>query len=119
MSKKLERDVREILGRLVHTHWGRRILSAAKRGRFTKADVRDAADWPTCACGKMCARKPYKQDKTKNFRPTDSYLMVSGANFESDVKGNNILDAADALTLIEGRATQLIDLAAFRFIGER
>ena len=77
-----------------------------------------ARQWPTCACGNMCAVLP----RTSDGRPEDSRLIGSGLNFFDNVKkmhmaklAGNDMDFAYArkgalatFKGIEARSTELL-----------
>lgn len=94
--------------RLGNTHWGRRILNAARRGSFNETDQRLADRWTTCACGRTDARLLNENDGQE---PWDSTLRSAGYDFGATVKvrsnSYSIRDAAYLLVKIEDRARQL------------
>lgn len=117
MSAILEYEVRLILGRVVHTHWGKRIVNAAKRNRFMAADSIDGEFWSTCGCGKMYTRKPYAaytlrktngEIKGGGFIPIDNELNIAGRDLSVAIHDNDAIRAAHALFRIEERAASLL-----------
>ena len=46
------------LKRLDTTYWGKRIIAAENRGRFTDEDGYEAGDFVTCACGRLTVDIP-------------------------------------------------------------
>ncbi len=106
MSFIAHKDVRTILGQLVLTHWGKRIVAAEKRGRFVKRDIEDAGNWPTCACGKVYIRKRFRVSGSKERIPMDDKLGVMGDQFVDHVNGHNFIWAAILLRDIEDRAAK-------------
>ena len=83
------------------TYWGKKIIAAEGRGRFTESNIDQANGWVTCACGKSTS------DILRSFtgRPMDSYLGKLGEDFSEFVHGGEIYEAAKTLALIEKRAT--------------
>lgn len=88
---------------LAESHWGKRIIRAEVRGKFTKADRRDAKNWVTCACGQVTADIPRHNDN----RPVDNDLWLSGAKFACDVAFDRYIRAAKILIEIEKRAIEV------------
>lgn len=106
----LEQDVRKIMGALSNTYWGRRIVWVEHLGSFSGQDEWLAGRWVTCACGKMCNRKPFKRDLTMGdtrFEPIDHNLKALGALFCEAVENNWINDAAMILIKIETRGEEV------------
>lgn len=104
-------EVRTILGpRLAKTHWGKRILAAAKRGGFTEGDGQDSMDWTTCACGKQDPRIL----RTSWGHPADGRLALLGTDFAGRVCDlDDPAAAARTLVAIEKRAAEILaDLEA-------
>ena len=89
---------------LSRSHWGKRIIAAEKRGRFTKLDKDDASWWTTCACGKRDRR--ILRDLV--FAPQDGSLRSCGAWFSSHVENNRFEEAAETLISIEARAREVL-----------
>lgn len=87
--------------------WGRRIISAEKRGGFTDTDERYASQWTTCACGKVDSRIPMLGT---GGGPCDSELRELGYLFTDLIIGwqTDFVDAADTLVRIENRADVLL-----------
>lgn len=86
MAEWIESRVRNILGsKLLKTHWGVRLRKASECRRFTDKDKNDAACWPTCACGKMHARKPYHEGDNPQ-EPVDRELQRLGTIFYECVR---------------------------------
>lgn len=88
---------------LANSHWGKRIIEAEVRGKFTFIDSEDAGDWVACACGKATADIPRDDDNC----PLDQDLIILGALFECNVSANRFIKAAETLVKIENRAIQV------------
>ena len=112
MQLKRELVVKKILGPLIRTHWGRRIMLAARRGRFIHRDAIDGGRWTVCACGKVHSRKPYgffKGNEGENpFCPQDTMLRRLGQDFCKAVLQNEIVIAAEVLVQVEARASEIM-----------
>lgn len=100
---------------LKRTHWGRRILAAEKRGRFTEDDERKANMWPSCACGKQDPRIPryigefgHDEGIYQPDEPRDRELRLAGVKFGIAVSRNNFPAAWAALAAIEKRAGEIL-----------
>jgi hypothetical protein len=89
---------------LASTFWGRRIIGAEEKGRFTRDDRDLAEGWTTCACGKSDPRIP----RSSSGIPLDHQMSVNGIRFYRRIFSHNFLEAAQTLVLIERRATELI-----------
>lgn len=99
----METEIRNILGSLVDTHWGKRILAAVPNG-FTNRDLDAVDSWITCACGNLThAIDRYGGSKA----PKDSHLYHLGMWFSDAVKANERITAAELLVRIENRAIEL------------
>jgi len=104
--------VTDVLQRgMVHdTYWGKKILAAEKRGKFTPSNVNEAASWVTCACGKSItpiAMRPSGSNKNYQPGPVDDKLRHLGDEFHVNVVDNEFLYAAKTLVEIEERARSL------------
>jgi hypothetical protein len=88
------------------TYWGKKIIAAEKRGRFTESNINHSADWVTCACGRVTADIP--RDPDTHFHgyntPLDAILRERGFDFYTAVDDNRFLKAAQTLVSIEARA---------------
>lgn len=84
--------------------WGKRILAAKKRGEFTSKDIEDAADWPTCACGKLDKDIP----RAEWGAPIDQELESLGCDFADAVDSDNFKNAMDVLENIQRRAGEVL-----------
>ena len=83
------------------TYWGKKIIAAENRGRFTDFNLEQAGDFVTCACGRVTVDIPRGGDY---HVPLDSELERLGMQFDLDVTYNNFLEAARTLAAIEARA---------------
>ena len=90
--------------RLLSTFWGRRIMAARKRNRFTEKDKKHAAFWQTCACGRLTQNIP----RNFNGRPYDRDLFKLGCDFCDHVTASRTKQAALTLVDIEKRAQQIV-----------
>lgn len=110
MFEELEQEVRQILGPMIRTHWGRRIVAAAKRGRFTRADKVAAEDWGCCVCGKMHIRKLFGRDSGTK-KPFDKFLCALGVEFDvavrEEIPADGIRHAAHLIAVTEHQGSQL------------
>lgn len=90
---------------LQKSHWGRRILTAARRGKFNQSECDASASWTTCACGMQDPRLHGPRSV-----PFDSQLRHDGERFAGEViaGGREFFKAAETLVRIESRAKQLI-----------
>jgi hypothetical protein len=88
---------------LEKTFWGRIIIDAENNDEFDEADVNNAGDWTTCACGQQDSRL----HRTGGI-PLDSYLQDYGYKFNYAVNHNNFVLAAETLVDIEDRAAELL-----------
>jgi len=89
------------------THWGQRIIEAEQVGHFGSADIHDAAQWPTCACGKTTANIKREDWKDGSYAPIDAKLLKLGTRFENHVRDNDFATAAQTLVDIEVRASEV------------
>ncbi len=98
-------DVLNMAG-LDTTYWGKKIIAAEKRGRFTKSNSNEASDWVTCACGKVTSDIPRNLDENSPVykTPIDYRLQERGFDFYNTVEDNEFLAAAQTLVAIENRA---------------
>lgn len=105
--------------RLHTSYWGKRIIKAEKRGRFTENDSEMVADWMTCACGKQDPRIPRLDFETCIANrslgclgaPADSELREKGVIFYNHIKEHRFVDAARTLVKIEKRASIVLRMA--------
>lgn len=119
---QIEKGVRAIFrasnsgSSLCNTHWGKRIIAAAQRADggnvdeiFTNRDKKDAACWPTCACGKMYNRKKFLReesvpdDDARYLCPLSRGLTIPGALFAVAVDKDEVIEAAVLMVKIEDR----------------
>tara|TARA_R110000796_G_scaffold115597_1_gene227728 strand:+ start:443 stop:880 length:438 start_codon:yes stop_codon:yes gene_type:complete len=100
-------DVLNMAG-LASTYWGKKIIAAEKRGKFTASNRQHAADWVTCACGRVTGdipREPCLDEDSHSYNlPLDSLLKHHGFNFYDNVEEGRFLAAAETLVSIEARA---------------
>lgn len=87
------------------TVWGKILIEAAKRGDFTDAESNLAANWVTCACGRVAAEISVNDIG----KPLDHLLSNYGANFSQAIDRNQPINAARSLVLIEARAIELTE----------
>ena len=66
-----------ILGPLVETEWGQRILAAERNGKASNNDDILSGDWVTCACGRADSAIP----RNGYGMPHDASLMSLGFSF--------------------------------------
>jgi len=101
-----EAEVTNILteANLHQSYWGQKIIAAAKRGHFTKANDKQAAGWVTCACGKLDDAIP----RAFCGEPLDYQLVFLGNSFSEMISWGNIQDAALCLIRIEERAIEVL-----------
>lgn len=85
---------------LDQSHWGERIIRAEYIGTFNFADIGDATEWTTCACGKLDDGIP----RTFFGMPEDDALSELGGEFCHHVKRDDFYEAAVTLVRIENRA---------------
>ena len=85
------------------TYWGKKIIAAEARGKFTNNNQDRAGEWTTCACGKSTSDIPTTKMGYLN-EPIDDHLRQLGMDFYSDVEGDRFLSAAKTLVEIETRA---------------
>lgn len=96
-----------LLGRgLSATYWGKKIIAAEARGKFTESNINQSAGWVTCACGRVTADIPRDPDtRFQSYNtPLDRILKGRGFAFYEAVEDNKFLDAAEILNDIETRA---------------
>ena len=86
------------------TFWGRRIIAAEKRGKFTADDVGRSEGWVTCACGRLNKRIP----RNHFDQPIDSALYWMGLRFRLDSVTDDASRQARILVDIDRRAGQII-----------
>ena len=88
------------------TYWGKKIIAAEARGKFTESNINQSAGWVTCACGKVTADIPRDPDtRFQSYNtPLDRILKGRGFAFYEAVEDNKFLDAAEILHEIETRA---------------
>lgn len=88
--------------KLHRTVWGKRIVAAEIRGKFSQRTCRLAKEWPTCACGRVPVDIPHY----RNVRgmPKDFELQTLGGAFWYAVDVNKFSRAARLLIQIERRA---------------
>jgi len=89
------------------THWGQRIINAEQVGQFGFSDNLDAAEWPTCACGKTCANIEREDWEDGSEAPTDAQLFSLGNLFQKHVRDDDFAAAAQTLVDIEVRASEV------------
>ena len=85
---------------LSKTYWGKVIIRAEARGKFTEANIKKSAGWQTCACGKQDKLLPRKIGGS----PRDMQLNDLGVQFFRSVSDHRFLSAAYYLFDIEVRA---------------
>lgn len=92
---------------LIATHWGHIIDKAANSTEgFTLKNMNDAADWVTCACGKLVEEGI---EKDSDGTPMDAELTFLGYEFNENVCNNDSPEeAAKTLVAIQHRAAILI-----------
>ena len=97
---------REILTEagLQNTFWGRRIIAAEKRGRFSLDDIQKSEDWATCACGKTADAIP----RGNHGGPLDGVLAGLGRSFHWEMRDNSPVLVAEILVTIEERAAVVL-----------
>ncbi len=96
---------------LHHTHWGRVIIHAERRGEFTPGEVAHASSWVTCACGKLDKDIPRWGGEGAdgyNARPKDMALVNLGELFYQAVTTDRAEAAARLLCNIERRAVSVV-----------
>lgn len=86
---------------LTHTHWGKIIIAAEKRGKFTRQEIVLSAGWVTCACGKITSDIIRR---STNNAPEDEILASLGVDFFTALSCAKIPEAAYVLSQIETRA---------------
>ena len=114
------RETKQILveAKLDKTFWGTRILSAEKRGEFTKDDLKLAFDWQTCACGHQSPLIPRHPDSRsigtwpRPYMPLDKKLTKLGSKFYGALCNNRFKKAAKVMVKIEIRAKQILEAIA-------
>ncbi len=93
---------------LDNSYWGKKIIAAEERGKFTASNRHHAADWVTCACGKITSDIPRTLDLDEDSHsynvPLDSVLKDHGFSFYDNVEADRFLAAAETLVSIETRA---------------
>ncbi len=92
---------------LQDTHWGERIIAAEDAGRTvpTQEELRDSAEWMTCACGMQDPRIP----RDKEGRPNDTELRELGGQFYGCwFEPTEFVKAAQTLIAIEKRAGEVL-----------
>lgn len=97
--KNTEQILRD--AKLLSTFWGRRIMAASKRKKFTEKEKNDSANWTTCACGRVTIDIPRV---SSIGAPCDMTLRIRGYDFFSHVSGSRVRQAALTLVAIEERA---------------
>jgi len=93
------------------SYWGKKILAAEKRGKFTLSNVSEAASWVTCACGKSntpIEMRPSGFSRNYQPGPVDNKLRYLGDEFHVNVVDNEFMDAAKTLVEIEERAREIV-----------
>lgn len=95
--------------------WGKKIIAAVKRDRFTDSNIDHAHTWNTCACGKISTKIEYSDETTfdsngepvESKKPLDFHLQNLGDEFYEHVRENRFRLAAETLVEIECRAKDL------------
>ena len=87
---------------LNNSYWGKRIISAEKRGYFIKNDRDASRVWVTCACGKLEGI-----ERDIEGVPVDDKLRKLGLTFSVLIYDDNFVTAAITLVDIEKRALEL------------
>lgn len=91
--------------RLHRTVWGTRIIRVEREGGgFRMSEVREAGDWPTCACGRVDPRIP----RYANCVPMDLQLEMLGIDFYDAISDEQVVRAAELLVEIEQRAQEVL-----------
>lgn len=85
------------------TYWGKKIIAAERRGRFTESNVCQSDDWKTCACGKQDSRL-----HNRHGHPNDDLLFNYGVDFCDHVESHKFYSAAVTLNKIEKRAAVVL-----------
>lgn len=88
-------------------NWAKRIKAARIAGEFTYNDRHLADSWVTCACGEQDSRIPMNSNLSGK-EPLDQELFDYGLDFYKAVSGNIPDKAAEILSKIEVRATQIL-----------
>lgn len=105
MAKKIGKAHRILLAAgLASSYWGRQIIRARRRGRFTKGDYENSADWIACACGKLYLKKPFPiRDFGNALKPVprSAFLEDLGMEFKEKVWSNDFIGSALVLVKIE------------------
>lgn len=103
---------------LQKTVWGKRILAAEKRGKFTPEESALAKNWQTCACGEQDPRIPRQTEESPgsirwDMCPVDDRLSKLGSQFDQNVRHGQyapegIPQAAKTLVRIESRSAGIL-----------
>lgn len=110
MSDQLE-TTPEAIGTSALPNWRDVIEEARKRGGFTDAEKDRAADWLSCACGRLDPRIPkWKTDGKVALAgaPKDPSLRALGVDFSVNVYYSYFGEASSTLDLIEKRERVLL-----------
>lgn len=80
-------SAREILTahKLENTFWGKKIIAAENRGRFTESNQFAGSRWTTCACGKLDDGIPREDGGGDDWAPEDDDLYRLGLLFSTYV----------------------------------
>lgn len=86
-------------------------LEALSKGKWISIDQADelthmSSDWPTCACGQLCALLP----RDPNGAPKDKKLEELGMQFMSRIQDKHWCLALKTFKQIERRTAKLLDL---------
>ena len=90
------------------SHWGKRIIAAEQNGGFNEQDIHDAANWVTCACGKVTHDIPRGKSFSSNA-PKDGKLLDLGGSFHYRISTQSFAASAIALINIEKRAIEVVN----------
>ena len=92
------------------SYWGKIIIAAEKRERFTDVSKRQSQDWTVCACGELDKKIPrrYTSAYVEANAPIDRQLFSLGVTFMTAVENDKFTLAAKRLTRIENRAKKIL-----------
>ena len=92
--------------RLSRTNWGKKIIKAEEQAWFPEEDIKQAANWTTCACGSL-DRSLFMKNASNG--PRDGKLNKLGMLFYEHVSYNDFVGAAHTLQEIQDRSIKLLN----------